>query len=282
MKQGMWTSKLSNEAEGGTAYHAMENSAQLPSPCVSIEDLNTNLECPVCLDLPQSGPIYQCRNGHLMCKDCHPKMKRCPICVVPLEKLRNLLSEKLLSLTNPNYIFSIDRGSSSHDVIWQGQLKWKETVPTFNDSQRMTNGGDWKQPVQRSMDVNIKSTRKNGVLEVVPANWPTSLTMQLLPLVIMRRAGKDYFSNSSTVLLEIPNEQNIPTLKGVLDKSGMVGCVHFIGAPACDTKVMILVYGREKDIFVGFIPTDQIQFIRRVRDEIELEKCKTDSNTNTF
>ena len=106
--------------------------------------------------------------------------------------------------------------------------------------------------------------------------------MQLLPLVIMRRAGKDFFSNSSTVLLEIPNEQNIATLKGLLDKSGLVGCVHFIGAPACDTKVMILVYSRVKDIFVGFIPTDQIQFIRRVRDEIELEKCKTDSNTNNF
>ena len=278
----MWTSKLSNEAKGGTSDHAMESNTQLPSPCVSIEDLNTNLECPVCLDLPQSGPVYQCRNGHLMCKDCHPKMKRCPICVVPLEKLRNLLSEKLLSLTNPNYIFSIDRGSSSQDVIWQGQLKWKDISIAFNGSQVMTNGVDGNQPVQRCMDVNIKSTLKNGVLEVVPANWPTSLTMQLLPLVIMRRAGKDFFSNSSTVSLEIPNEQNIVTLKGVLDKSGVVGCVHFIGAPTCDTKVMILVYSREKDIFVGFIPTDQIQFIRRVRDEIELEKCKNDSNTNTF
>ena len=165
----MWKSKPSNEVEGGTSYHAMENSTQLPSPCISIEDLNTNLECPVCLDLPQSGPIYQCRNGHLMCKDCHPKMKRSPICAVPLEKLRNLLSEKLLSSTNPNYIFSIDRCSSSHDVIWQGQLKWKEITPTFYDSQRMTISGDRKQPVERSMDVNINATRKNGVLEVVPA-----------------------------------------------------------------------------------------------------------------
>ena len=260
----------------------MENNLQFPSPCVSVEDLNTNLECPVCLDLPQSGPIYQCRNGHIMCKDCHPKMKRCPICVVPLEKLRNLLSEKLLSLTNPNYIFSIDRGSSSHDVIWQGQLKWKEILPTLNDSQRITNGGDVNQHVQRSMDVKIKSTRKNGVLEVVPANWPTSLTMQLLPVAIMRRAGKDFFSHSYTISLEIPDEQNVPTLKAVLDKSGMVGCVHFIGAPTCDTKVMILVYGREKDSFVGFIPTDQIRFTQRVRDEIELEKCKKASNTNTF
>ena len=278
---GMWTSKPSNEAEGATSYHAMENSVQLPSPCVSIEDLNANLECPVCLDLPQSGPIYQCRNGHLMCKDCHSKMKRCPICVVPLENLRNLFSEKLLSLTNPNYIFSIDRVSSSQDVIWQGQLKWKEISIGFEGSQGMTNGGDSIQPAQRSIDVYIKSTRKNGVLEVVPANWPASLTMQLLPLAIMRRAGKKFFSNSSTVLFEILDEQNELILKGLLNKSGMVGCVHFIGAPTCGTKVMILAYSREKDIFIGFIPTDQIQFIQRVRDEIELQKSKTSSYTNT-
>ena len=277
----MHTSKHSNEIEVATSYHAMEKSVQHPSPCVSIEDLNANLECPVCLDLPQSGPIYQCRNGHLMCKDCHPKMKRCPICVVPLEKLRNLLSEKLLSLTNPNYIFSIDRGLSSQDVIWKGQLKWKEISIGFNGSQNMTNGGDRIQPAQRSIDVYIKSTRKNGVLEVVTANWPASLTMQLLPLAIMRRAGKDFFSDSSTVLLEIPDEQDELILKEVLHKSGMVGCVHFIGAPTCNAKVMILLYSREKDIFVGFIPTDQIQFIQRVRDEIELEKSKTSSYTNT-
>ena len=38
------------------------------------------LGCPVCLDTIQSVPIYQCLNGHVVCKNCHPKLKTCPIC----------------------------------------------------------------------------------------------------------------------------------------------------------------------------------------------------------
>ena len=39
-----------------------------------------NLECPVCLAVPRSTPIYQCGNGHLLCKDCKPRLSECPIC----------------------------------------------------------------------------------------------------------------------------------------------------------------------------------------------------------
>ena len=39
-----------------------------------------NLECPVCLTVPRSTPIYQCGNGHLLCKDCKPRLRECPIC----------------------------------------------------------------------------------------------------------------------------------------------------------------------------------------------------------
>ena len=38
------------------------------------------LECPVCFETIDSIPIYQCRNGHVVCKDCHPKLETCPIC----------------------------------------------------------------------------------------------------------------------------------------------------------------------------------------------------------
>ena len=39
-----------------------------------------NLECPVCWSVPKSTPIYQCGNGHLLCKDCKPRLSECPIC----------------------------------------------------------------------------------------------------------------------------------------------------------------------------------------------------------
>ena len=32
------------------------------------EDLKFDLECPICNVIPRSGPIYQCENGHMICK----------------------------------------------------------------------------------------------------------------------------------------------------------------------------------------------------------------------
>ena len=38
------------------------------------------LECPVCFHTINSVPIYQCANGHVVCKDCHLNLETCPIC----------------------------------------------------------------------------------------------------------------------------------------------------------------------------------------------------------
>ena len=58
------------------------------------EDLN----CPVCWETPKSAPVFQCPNGHLVCNQCHPKLQKCPICQVPLAKIRSLICEQLLAL----------------------------------------------------------------------------------------------------------------------------------------------------------------------------------------
>ena len=57
------------------------------------------LECTVCLEVPSSNPIYQCRNGHLYCKECHPKLQECSVCQEgkdQLGKIICLLAQKLL------------------------------------------------------------------------------------------------------------------------------------------------------------------------------------------
>ncbi|PNF20737.1 hypothetical protein B7P43_G14733 [Cryptotermes secundus] len=53
-------------------------------------------ECPVCFDyiLP---PILQCRNGHLICSNCRPKLTCCPICSVLLENIHCWAMEKVAS-----------------------------------------------------------------------------------------------------------------------------------------------------------------------------------------
>ena len=51
---------------------------------VDMEGVNLSfkdiLDCPICFLTIDSVPLYQCLNGHVVCKDCHPKLENCPIC----------------------------------------------------------------------------------------------------------------------------------------------------------------------------------------------------------
>ena len=60
--------------------------------------LREELECPVCLTTPNTGPVFQCNNGHLICCNCREKLVTCPVCRVQLGYSRNLTSEKMISL----------------------------------------------------------------------------------------------------------------------------------------------------------------------------------------
>ena len=54
------------------------------------------LECPVCFEVPETTPIYQCANQHIHCDKCHPKLDRCPICRITINlNDRSLLAEKI-------------------------------------------------------------------------------------------------------------------------------------------------------------------------------------------
>ena len=69
-----------------------------------------HLECPVCLDVPNTSPVFQCDNGHLICCKCHPMLTTCPVCRIRLGYSRNLTSEKLIALLSLNR----NEGSSIH------------------------------------------------------------------------------------------------------------------------------------------------------------------------
>ena len=42
--------------------------------------LMDHLECPVCLEIPRSGPVPVCPNGHFVCKTCKVHFQNCPTC----------------------------------------------------------------------------------------------------------------------------------------------------------------------------------------------------------
>ena len=58
-----------------------------------------DLECNVCLEVPSSNPIYQCKNGHLFCKKCHQKIIECPVCQQGKLQLGNVTC--LIAQKNP-------------------------------------------------------------------------------------------------------------------------------------------------------------------------------------
>merc|ERR1711915_710521 len=42
-------------------------------------NIESEIECPICFDLSRP-PIYQCPEGHIICKACRPRVTRCPVC----------------------------------------------------------------------------------------------------------------------------------------------------------------------------------------------------------
>lgn len=74
----------------------MATSKTNPNPSDFEEYVRDLLECPVCMDTIKSVPIYQCSNGHLICKDCIEKLNNCPICRNDSPLVRNLKLENIV------------------------------------------------------------------------------------------------------------------------------------------------------------------------------------------
>eukprot|EP00092_Neocalanus_flemingeri_P002563 GFUD01002745.1.p1 GENE.GFUD01002745.1~~GFUD01002745.1.p1 ORF type:complete len:366 (+),score=80.48 GFUD01002745.1:43-1098(+) len=55
-----------------------------------IEEMKDKIECPVCLEVPRSGPIPVCPNGHVVCNKC--KTDSCPTCRVAMGNGKSLLA----------------------------------------------------------------------------------------------------------------------------------------------------------------------------------------------
>ena len=64
-------------------------------------ELRGMVKCPVCLSIPEEGPIPSCPRGHLVCQPCHHgmiegKLSKCPTCREPMGKNFSLLAKKLI------------------------------------------------------------------------------------------------------------------------------------------------------------------------------------------
>ena len=75
----------------------MANLETTKEQIILLDEIQDELECVVCLDTPGLDPIYQCEQGHLLCKSCHGKLTDCPICKAKLGNTRCLAAEKILA-----------------------------------------------------------------------------------------------------------------------------------------------------------------------------------------
>ena len=69
----------------------------MSQPKLLSEEILKELECPVCMEVIKTRPIFQCENGHLICRNCHPNLHHCPQCRVALRGVRNLMVEKIVA-----------------------------------------------------------------------------------------------------------------------------------------------------------------------------------------
>ena len=63
---------------------------------IADEYIRDLLECPVCMETIKSVPVYQCANGHVICKICIEKLNNCPICRNDSALVRSLKLENIV------------------------------------------------------------------------------------------------------------------------------------------------------------------------------------------
>ena len=63
-----------------------------------VQNLKEQVKCPVCLDVPRSGPVLTCPNGHFLCSNCKAKWTRdeCPSCRTLMGNGKSLLAVAIL------------------------------------------------------------------------------------------------------------------------------------------------------------------------------------------
>ena len=146
-------------------------------------------------------------------------------------------------------------GIRQGNLIWRGELEWQERVR------------DSKQKITYNVQCNV--SMHSGMPEVRFGNWPSKLTMQVIPKSLVQAIGVPYFRNSRVVLFHFQECKSLVALNNAT-AAGFAGCVHFTGQ--YDMRVLILVYSNERKAYLGLIPNDQVKFVDRFRTIIQQEK----------
>ncbi|XP_039302221.1 uncharacterized protein LOC105199140 isoform X2 [Solenopsis invicta] len=154
--------------------------------------------------------------------------------------------------------------------IWQGIVEWIEKAKNPTDAQKQT----------RHIPCQVSANAKDGDPELKADTWPPKLIMQLMPKQLIGSIGGTYLKNSKSVVFHPTPCEALESLTKMMT-AGFAGCVHFTSAsssPACEIKVLILLYTTDKKTYLGFIPNDQTAFVDRLRKVIQQQKTSQNAS----
>jgi len=82
---------------------------------IVLSKLKDHIECPVCMEVPRSGPIPVCPNGHFVCSKC--KADSCPTCRAVMGPGKSLLAVTVLeNVGHPCKFISCNETLALEDV----------------------------------------------------------------------------------------------------------------------------------------------------------------------
>ena len=105
------------------------------------------LECPVCMDVIKSVPVYQCANGHVICTGCIEKLNNCPICRNDSSLVRILILE---------------------NIVQRLEVIKPENVETTTATPNLTKWGKRSESVYRTINDHNQETRIDLNLQSIP------------------------------------------------------------------------------------------------------------------
>ncbi|KAH8382102.1 hypothetical protein KR009_001886 [Drosophila setifemur] len=149
--------------------------------------------------------------------------------------------------------------ASLREKIWTGLLEWSEKPKSD------------QQKIPHTLQCTVCTNIKDGEPEIKAENWPPKLLMQLMPKHLVGNIGGQFLKDSKMVVFRPTPGEALDSLAKMMT-SGYAGCVHFSSIPnlpACELKVLILLYTPDRNAFLGFIPNNQAMFVERLRKVIQ-------------
>ena len=176
------TSSASTTATSDTPDFEAQYNALFASHRRLVENLQSSLECPVCMETIREAPVPCCRSGHLICSVCVQRTFLCPTCRAPMslasgQRCVSHSANRLIDLL-PHPCTNRDSGCQVEDLL--AQLRVHEQCCRFrqvglsivNDIFTLNLGSMPSPP----LSCLLPSGKSAGALVMPPTSHPPSPT----------------------------------------------------------------------------------------------------------